>query len=163
MVKTIVIAAIVLSLLSFLGCSELSDIPDLMPKSSPGSPDTVERSKLGEEWQMDQMVVHLDAEGESLVLLRLPDGGEVDGYFFLEEGEDIDFRISGDSLIYELNGPDVKASERMTSTRFSFTAEQKQVTTYTFTFNNPTKNEETVFLEVIYPVNGALFFPLTTQ
>ena len=163
MIRVIFTVAIVLSLLSIMGCSELSGIQDLVSQSSPEGPDIVARAELGEEWQMDQMRVHIDAEDESLVLLRLSDGGEVDGYFYLYKGEDIDFQISGDSLIYELNGPDVKDSERMTSTRFSFTAEQTPGTTYTFTFSNPTEYEEIVFMEVIYPIDGALFFPITGE
>ena len=70
MIKTILIAFILISLMSIMGCSELGGIPDLVPQSSKEGPDIVERSELGEDWQMDQMRVHIDAEDESLVLLR---------------------------------------------------------------------------------------------
>lgn len=163
MIKAILIAGIVLSLISFLGCSEISDLPDLVQQSSQDSPDMVARAALGEDWQMDQMRVQVDAEDESLVLLRLPDGGKVDGYYYLKKGEDIEFEIAGDSVVYRTKNSDIKDAAKITSDRFSFTADKNQVTTYTFTFRNPTENDEVVFLEVIYPVDGSLFFPIITE
>lgn len=160
MLKSIFVAVVTLSLVSVLGCS---DISELIQPSPPEGPDIVRRAELGEEWQMDQMRVHVVAGDESLILLKLADGDEVDGYFYLEKGEDIDFRITGDSLIYESGG-----STEITSDRFSFVADQTQGNTYTLTFRNPADDDEaqedaTVFLEVIYPVNGSLFVPLATK
>lgn len=157
MIKAISMAVIVLSLVFVLGCAEISEL--IEPSSSTG-PDIVRRAELGEEWQMDQMRVHVGAGDESSVLLKLSGGDEVDGYFYLEKGQGIDFQLIGDSLIYESGVSDTEDSSRITSGRFSFVVEQAQGTTYTLSFHNPTDYDEVVFLEVIYPTTGTLFFPL---
>lgn len=161
MVKRIIAIALILVMTSILGCNEISGIGK---PSSPEGPDIVRRAELGEEWEMNQMRVQVSAGDESLVLLRLAYGDKVDGYFYLEEGDDISFQIAGNSLIYESEATTAEeGAAAITSDRFSFTASEDQGTTYTFTFRNSTDNDEVVFLEVIYPVNGSLFFPIAAE
>lgn len=157
MIKLVSTAAVILSLVSILGCSEISD---LTGSSSSEGPDIVREAELGEEWKMDQMRVHVAAADESSVLLKLSPGDKVDGYYYLEKGQDINFQLIGNSLIYESIGGDAESLPETASDRFSFVAQQSQGTIYTFTFSNPTDDDGIVFLEVIYPVEGALFFPI---
>ncbi len=160
MIRTLLVAGIVLSLVSVLGCSEISG---LKQSSSSSVLESVRRAELGKEWQMLQARIQVGPGDESLVLLRLTEGGEVDGYFYLEEGTDIGFQITGNSLIYESIAQDVEDSTDIASDRFSFVANQMQGTTYILTFLNPTDDDEVVFVEVIYPINGSLFFPVATE
>lgn len=153
-IKTLLTVMVLPFLILITGCSEISD---LMQPSSPAGPDIVRRAKLGENWQMDQMRVHIGAGDESVVLLKLSAGDKVDGYFYIEKGEDVDFQITGNSLVYE---PDKEGAAIITSERFSFVATRSQGNTYTFTFRNPTDDDEIVFVEVIYPIDGSLFFTI---
>lgn len=112
---------------------------------------------------MDQMIVNVGADDESLVLLRLDYGDKVDGYFYVEKGNDVNFQITGNSLIYEATAKDEEGSSEVASDRFSFRASQEQGNTYTLTFRNPAESGQTkatVFLELIYPVGGSLFMPI---
>jgi len=145
------------------GCSQISD---LTQPSSPQTPDIVRGAELGGEWWVDQLRVNIDAGDESLVLLRLNSGDKVDGYFYVEKGESINFQIIGDSLIYESMPQDAEDSSKITSDRFSFVATQIQGSTYTLTFRNPGDDGQTkvrVFLEVIYPIGGSLFTPIERE
>ena len=160
MVKGILTTVVVLLLVSLLGCSEIAG---LTKSSTPRGPDIVRRAELVGKWQMDQTRVHVAAGDESLVLLRLAYGDQVEGYFYLEKGEDITFQITGNTLMYEAQSPDTGDSVKITSDRFSFAAIQEQGTTYTLSFRNPTDNDETVFLELIYPITGSLFFPIAAE
>jgi len=146
-------------LFATLGCSQISDLTQV---SSPKSPDIIRGAELGGEWRMDQLIVNVEADDESLILLRLDYGDKVDGYFYVEKGSDINFQITGNSLIYEASTEDEDSSE-VTSDRFSFRASQEQGNTYTLTFRNPSESGQTkatIFLEVIYPVGGSLFMPI---
>jgi len=149
--KSILLMLLPLLLLFSSGCQTFS----------PKSPTGVRGAELAGEWQMDQLLVELEAGEESLVLLRLADGDKVDGYFFLEKGDAVNFEIAGNSLIYESRAKDGEAlSSNVTSDRFSFVTSRGQGNTYTLTFRNPAGDEQTkasIFLEVIYPVTGTLF------
>ena len=157
--KIVLALMVTVMLAAISGCSQISSLTP----SSPKSPDIVRGADLGGKWRMDQMIVNVSSDGESLILLRLDYGDEVDGYFYVEKGNDVNFRISGNSMIYEATAEDEGDSSEVTSDRFSFTATREQGNTYTLTFRVPTGNgqaKSTVFLEVIYPAGGSLFMPI---
>ncbi len=163
MLKIVLAIMVVVQVTSILGCSQISDLPQL---SSPNAPGIVRGAELGGEWRMDQLRVNVDAGDEALVLLRVDSGDEIDGYFYIEKGEDINFQIIGDSLIYEFSAEDTEDSSTVASDRFSFIATPAEGNTYTLTFRNPAddgKMKVTVFLEVIYPMGGSLFTPIERE
>jgi hypothetical protein len=89
------------------------------------------------------------------ILLKLADGDKVDGFFYLEKGDTVDFRITGKTQIFRSNEAD----------RFSFTASQSQGDTYNLLFRNTADEDETqksitVSLEVIYPLKGEIYVPV---
>ena len=156
MMKIIVIAILILSLVAIPGCEEISRLTqEPTSTSSPTNLKILKAVELGSEWEMKQMRFEVGAGDEVAILLKLSDGDKVDGYFYLEKGEDIDFRITGKSLLYQSGVQD----------RFSFVANQAQGDTYTLTFHNPADDDEqpakiTIFLEVIYPVDGSVYIPV---
>jgi hypothetical protein len=157
MIKIVLTVMILLLLVVACGCSQVSE---LTQSSSTKSPDIVRSAELGEEWQMDQLT--LNVEAESLILLRLDYSDQVDGYFYVEKGSGINFEITGNSLIYKAATEDEDSSE-VTSDRFSFRASQEQGNTYTLSFRNPAESGQakvTIFLEVIYPIDSSLFMPI---
>lgn len=159
--KSVMIALAALPLVFISGCSEISG---LMPSSSPAGPVTVTSVELAAKWKVSQLRIEVTGDRELPVLLKLAAGDRVDGYFHLETGRDIDFSITGSSLMYQSAAPD--DTGRVVSDRFSFTATQAQGSTYTLSFSNAEKDEEaksTVFLEVIYPVSGSIFTPLEAR
>lgn len=165
MIKGIITAIVMLSLLFTVGCQQ---IQELRGTSSASTPEVVRTAKLGTDWQMGQMKFDVEAGGELSILLELNVGDEVDGYFYLEKGEDIAFDIAGNSLIYEANLQAVNTSERVISDRFSLTASQEQGISYALNFRNTadeddTQKKITVFLEIIYPAAGSIYVPLKSD
>ena len=156
MVKKIVIAIMMLTLLPILGCEELTGLTEGMTQTSASTgPKILKSVELGSAWEMKQMRFDVAAGDEVSILLKLSDADKVDGYFYLEKGEDINFRITGKTQLDWSTIPD----------RFSFVAEQAQGDTYTLAFRNPADEDETaakvtVFLEVIYPLNASLYIPV---
>ena len=152
--KRIIIAIMILSLISILGCEEISRLTqESTETSSPTNLKILKAVELGSEWEMKQIKFDVGADGEVAILLKLSDGDEVDGYFYLEKGEEIDFRITGKTLLFKSEVQD----------RFSFIANQDQGDTYTLAFRNTAddpKEKITVFLEVIYPVGGSVYVPV---
>ena len=152
--KRIIIAIMILSLIPILGCEEISRLTkEPTETSSPTNLKILKAVELGSEWEMKQIIFDVGADGEVAILLKLSDGDEVDGYFYLEKGDAIDFRITGKTLLFESEAQD----------RFSFIANQDQGDTYTLAFRNTAddpKEKITIFLEVIYPVGGSVYVPV---
>lgn len=152
--KRIIIAIMILSLIPILGCEEISRLTkEPTETSSPTNLKILKAVELGSEWEMKQITFDVGADGEVAILLKLSDGDEVDGYFYLEKGDEIDFRITGKTLLFKSEVQD----------RFSFIANQDQGDTYTLAFRNTAddpKEKATVFLEVIYPVSGSVYVPV---
>jgi len=156
MMKRIIIAIMILSLLFILGCEEISRLTQgTTEPSSPTNLKIIKAVELGSAWEMKQIKFDVGAGDEVAILLKLSDGDKMDGYFYLEKGEDIDFRITGKTLLFR--------SE--VQNRFSFVANQDQGDTYTLTFHNTADDDDrqatiTVFLEVIYPVGSSVYVPV---
>lgn len=166
MIKKIVRVVMVLSLIFILGCAEISDLTQgLTGSTSPESPEILKTAQLASKWEMKQMRIEVGAGKEALILLKLDDMDKVDGYFYLEKGDNIDFCITGNSLIYEAQAQEEAGG--ISSDRFSFVANQAQGNTYTLTFRNTAENDTqtkaTVFLEIIYPITSSVFIPVDTD
>ena len=155
--KRIIIAIMILSLIPILGCEEISRLTqDTTQESTAPNLKILTAVELGSEWEMKRITFDVGANGEVAILLKLSDGDEVDGYFYLEKGEEIDFSITGKTSLLESEVQD----------RFSFTASQDQGDTYTLAFRNTTddpKKKASVVLEVIYPVGGSVYIPVAGE
>ncbi len=166
--KRVILLMMVLPVIFFLGCTEISELTeDLTNQSSTESPKILRTVSLAPDWKMAQMEIQVRAGEEVSILLKLADGNKLDGYFYLEKGDDIDFSITGNSLVYMSQAQDATAEGKISSDRFSFVANQAQGTTYTLTFSSTASGDETqtkvtVFLEIIYPETGSLFGPIDT-
>jgi hypothetical protein len=153
--RKVIIAVIFITLLfPLIGCDEITDLTQ--GATSSGSELKIVKSvELGETWEMKQISFEVGAGQEVAVLLKLSDGDKADGFFYLEKGDTVDFRITGKAQLYRSDEGD----------RFSFTASQAQGDTYTLLFHNTIDEEEsrksiTVFLEVIYPLEGEIYVPV---
>lgn len=165
MKKAIIVALVTLSLLLFAGCSGISGLGD--GSSSPASPRILRKAQLAAKWEMRHISLEIGAGEQLPILLKLADGARVDGYFYLESGNNVDFQIMANSLVYK-PPQDAATSKGLTSDRFSFTATQAQGNSYTLLFRNTTPVNDkqpkvTVFLEIIYPSAGSVFTPLETK
>ncbi len=159
MIRRILTVIMVLSLVFVVGCSELN----LTQRPSGPSHEIVRKATLGSKWQMYQIRIDEAAGEELTILLKLVDGDKVDGYFYLEKGNNVDFQITANSLIYKSQPQDV--TKGISSDRFAFTASTTQGISYTLTFRNTASADEkqaktTIFLEVIYPATASIFTPL---
>lgn len=156
MIKRLIAIATLLTLVLPTGCSVISQATST---SAQTAPEIVRKAEIGSEWAMNQMQLDIGAGQELPVLLRLEDGDEVDGYFYLEKGDGVEFTISGDATIYQ------SPAGGVASDRFFFVATRAQGTTYTLSFRNTgddddSKKKVTIFLEIIYPVSGSVFIPV---
>ena len=162
MVKKVLLILMTLSLIAVLGCVFTSKTT-----SSPGpaSIKKVREAEIGKTWLMKQMEIEL--ENDISLTLILKDGDMVDGYFYVEKGDNIDFNVTGNSLIYTSKPPDAE-TKSITSDRFSFTASQAQGIAYILTLNTSAnvsgeRSRATVFIEMIYPSTGSLSIPYGTK
>ena len=165
MLRIIITAVIVLSLLSLPGCAELSGLTqNLTDDSSQPGFEIIKEAQITPKWEMNQISIVLGAGDELSLLLQIDDGDRVDGYFYLEKGDDVSFEIKGTSLIYQSGAGTNPDEEETGSDRFSFIGTQPQGNTYTMTFRNPAAETEqteiTVFVEIIFPATGEMFFPV---
>jgi hypothetical protein len=155
MLKKVIVAVISLALLlPLFGCEELNDLTQGVSTSTSQSLKIEKSVELGSDWQMKQISFRVGSGDKVEILLKLDDGDEADGFFYLERGESVDFRIVGKSQLYRSTEGD----------RFSFSASQDQGDTYTLLFRNTADEDEgqsiTVFLEVIYPLRGEIYVPV---
>lgn len=163
MFRKILCLIVALSLIGAAGCS-LGSKPNATSTTPAASVNTVREAVISKVWTMKQMQIDL-ASDVSLVL-KLKDGDEVDGYFYVVKGDSTGFNISGSSQIYASKSTDSETT-RVTSDRFSFIASQAQGVAYTLTLTPGSsasgKSSVTVFLELIYPVTGSLFVQYGTK
>jgi len=148
--------SVVLSLALVTGCSASTTGPSVKPRH-----EILGKSAIGTDWRMSQLRLILPSGTGFHVLLKLTDGDKADGYFYLEKGSNVDFNINADSQIYRSAKP---SSGNVSSDRFSFIASKVQGSNYVLQFNNTanTTKPVVVFLEVIYPVKGAIYIPMET-
>lgn len=166
MVKRAVIVFFLLVLLAVAACSSDNATTSTTPAPTKAANiSQIRQAEIAKAWTVEQMEINL--ESATSILLKLPTGGEVSGYFYLEKGSDIDFQISGQSLIYESTPPGAGIVE-INSDRFAFTASVSQGVAYTLKFTPVIKQDvkkvtPVVFLELVYPAAGEIFTPIDTK
>jgi hypothetical protein len=157
----VVLTTIVLLFAS--GCSSNKGNVTSTP-TQPAGIKEVRQAEIAPSWTMKQLEINL--ESSTSILLTLEEGAEVSGYYYLTRGNNIDFRISGKSLIYQ-SAP-LNVSGNVTSDRFSFAASGAQGIAYTLKLIPDEKGEgkkitPSVFLEIIYPASGEIYVPMETK
>ena len=132
--------------------------------TQPADINEVRQAQIAQVWAMKQLEINL--QSSTSILLTLAEGAEVSGYFYLTRGNNIDFSISGKSLIYQ--SKPLSVSSNITSDRFSFTASSAQGIAYTLKLLPDEKGDSkkvtpSVFLEIIYPASGEIYVPMDTK
>lgn len=162
MVKKIIAILAIIALIGIAGCSKTNTTSST---TQPASVKTVREAPISGEWMMKQIQINL--ESSISLVLTVSEGSKVDGYFYLEKGDGVDFQISGNSMIYESKPTGTAGAAA--SDRFSFTASHAQGIAYTLTFSSgdngdtKTKTATTVYLELIYPITGSMYVPIGTK
>jgi hypothetical protein len=157
----IILSLAILITIAF-GCSHSSSNVTPTPQANISQ---VRQAQVAKIWTVRQLEINLD--NTTSILLKLAAGDTVDGYYFLEQGDNVDFSISGQSQMYKSTAA-TAGSANITSDRFSFKANNDQGIAYTLKFS-PVKTTEThsatpvIFIEIIYPVTGEIFTPLDTK
>lgn len=144
------------------GCSGISG---LTGSSTVGNSEKIARqAQLADKWMMKQIQFNIAAGDEAEILLKLADKDQVEGYFYLEDENGIEFQIMADTLVYESKSDNPKAPSKVSSDRFTFTATKALGSTYSLIFRNTDdaskKTKMSVFTEIIYPVTGSMFVPV---
>jgi hypothetical protein len=163
MFKRLCVGLVLIMVLVASGCSSNKGNVTSTP-TQPAGIKEVRQAEIAPSWKMKQLEINL--ESSTSILLKLKQGSEVSGYFYLTRGNNIDFRISGESVIYQSQPASV--SGNITSDRFSFKFSNEQGITYTLELIPDEKGEgkkiiPNVFLELIYPASGEIFVPMETK
>jgi len=166
MFKKIGILLAIVILVTAAGCSSGNTTGT---PTQPAGLKQIRQTEVAGQWAVNQMEINLDSNIS--ILLKLAPGDKVDGYFYLEKGDGVNFQVSGKSLIYE-SKPGT-ATSSILSDRFSFTASDAQGIAYSLKFTPVEKVSGTttaakgatpvVFLEIIYPKSGDIFEPIGTK
>jgi hypothetical protein len=162
MIKRVLFVIIASVLLTVAGCSSGGN--PSATTSRPAGVDIVKDIVISNQYAVKQLRINLNSRIP--ILLKLTPGDKVDGYFYLENGNTIDFQISGKTLIYQ-STVQTAGSANITSDRFSFTASDAQGLAYTLTFTPLPAGEKPVtpviFMELIYTRTGEIFYPMGTE
>ena len=161
----VVMGVVVLPMVLLLGCDELKGLGGNLTQPAAKEPKVAQSATLESKWAVKQIELEVAADKQIEILLRLTEQDKVDGYFYIEDGAINDFEISGNSLVYSAREQGTLTPEGVSSARFSFVATQSQGNTYTLTFSNrgAVQKKQTIFLELIYPLDGSLFIPVAAD
>ncbi len=157
-----IILSLIIIVTTVAGCSHSAGNVTSAPEANISQ---VRQAQVAAIWTVRQLEINLD--NTTSILLKLTAGDTVDGYYYLEKGDNINFQITGQSQIYESTAA-TTGSSNITSDRFSFKATGDQGIAYTLQFN-PVETTDTkaaapvIFVELIYPATGEIFTPLDTK